>query len=237
MGSFTMLRTTVSEPSNSAWSNVNNICCVLFIVSSFPLRCSMCNGVSCSGWHDFWCHELFYDQETTSLKISQRGNERMILLATNWGENFPWGTNDIFVSFFLFFCCWDTFPLYCNSHTHKLCVHIPKAQKNCFQAFLFEQSVMQLALLPQHAFDSTKCAARWLLSPLLMHQNPIWAATQWLGWLLHFHLTTLNHKSLGKDLRNVFLQLLQCLSSKAEFALHVESHTSVCVIHSPVQIC
>lgn len=51
-------------------------------------------------------------------------------------------------SFFFLFFCWETFSLYCNSHILKLCAHIHKARENCFQTFLFEHSIMQLALLP-----------------------------------------------------------------------------------------
>lgn len=171
--------------------------------------------------------------------MSYRGIEWRILLVTNWRENFPWGTNDVFLLFLpLFFLLLrDIFTLL-QHHIHKLCTHIHKAWQNCFQTNIFVWTQHNaIRVTAQRAFDSTQWATRWLLSPLLMHHNSIWAATQRLGWLLHFQLTTLNHKSLGKDLGNVFLQLLQCFSSKAEFALHVENHMSVCVIHCPVQIC
>lgn len=204
--------------------------CMLFIVSSFPLRCSMCNGVSCSvcvfflvSWFVLWSRNHLFENVLKGKWVDDVTGYKL-------GGKFPvrcwWHISFLSFSFFVV-----------ERHFHFTATVTHTSSLHCFQELLFEHSVMQLALLPQHAFDSTKCAARWLLSPLLMHQNSIWAATQRLGWLLHFQLTTLNHKILGKDLRNVFLQLLQCFSSKTEFALHVENHMLVCVILSPVQIC
>lgn len=149
IGSFTMLRTAVSEslPTVHEATWITSVtCCLLFHPFPWDAACAM----ECLVLVGFFCAVIWF---MTKKPFLWKCLKRQMSGGYYWLETGGKIPHEVvvtyfFFSFFLFLCSWQVFSLYCNSHIHKLCAHIHIARQNCFQAFLFEHSVMQLALLP-----------------------------------------------------------------------------------------